>query len=87
MPLTAVILAAPSKVTAPAQELAPLALTRAPALETPEPLIARVSLPTLIPPDIESIAPSDTVVPFAEVPRALKLEMARVPVLTVVVPV
>jgi hypothetical protein len=38
------------KVTAPAQELFPLILRRAPSLLIPEPFRARVSVPTAMPP-------------------------------------
>jgi hypothetical protein len=84
--------AAEPRLMAPAQELAPLILRRAPVLEIPVPLSVRASVPTLMPPCNWSAAPLVTEVPeagslLAVPPSALEFWRLSTPAETVVVPV
>jgi hypothetical protein len=64
----------------------PDVLRNAPAEDDPVPVIV-IGSATEIPPDTDSVPPSDTVVAPAEVPSADAFEIASVPVETVVAPV
>src|SRR4051812_42377885 len=71
----------------PAHELVPVTASRAPMPPAPVPEIVNVSAPTARPVVSWRVALLATVVPPAVVPRAPAFEMARMPALTLVVPV
>src|SRR5947207_1654788 len=60
-------------VTAPDHELVPDRFSTTPVPPTPVPLMVNASAPTAMPPCTWRVAPGDTVVPAAVVPRAVLL--------------
>ena len=78
--------AAPPRDNTPEIVFEPDVLRNAPADDEPVPVMV-IGSPSEMPPETDNVPPSDTVVAPADVPSADALEIASVPVETVVAPV